>query len=133
MTQAIVFPPAVATMIDYLRSQLAHLGDSAPVVHAIPDPRPGRFVHVLRTGGVRHTVVTDAAQLTLECWADRPDHAEALAQTVRALVNAMSTRSTWATVYLVEEASGPAELPDLISNQSRYTWSVLVHLRGSPL
>lgn len=134
MTQAIVFPPAVATTLDYLRAQLAGTGDSTTrAVHEIPDPRPDQFVRVLRTGGARHTIVSDAAQLTIECWAQRPDLAEALAQKIRALVNAMPTRSTWVPVYLVEEASGPAELPDPISNQARYTWTVLVHFRGNPL
>lgn len=131
--QAIVFPSAVKTTVDYLRDELAQLGNTNPVVHSIPATRPARFVRVLRTGGVRHTLVTDGAQLTIECWADRADHAETDAQTVRALINVMPYRATDTIVYLVEELSGPADLPDPLSNQARQTWSVIVHLRGDPL
>lgn len=129
----IVFPSAVTVAIDYLREQLHALGIDDQVVHSIPNPRPTRFVRVLRTGGPRQTIVTDGAQLTIECWADRADQAEARAQVVRALLYVMPYRATDVTVYLVEELAGPSDLPDPLSNQARQTWSVLVHLRGVPL
>jgi hypothetical protein len=115
----------VATVITYLSTAMP----GVDVHRQVPGARPSQWLRVLRTGGVRHTYVSDAAQLTIEAWADTPADAADLAQLARAHLNAI----VGADAYLVEELGGPADLPDPESQQHRYTWSALVHLRGAAL
>lgn len=129
--QPIVFPDAVATVLNHVAAQLPSHGYTGVPTHKnIPTTRPPRFVRALRTGGPRHNLVVDAAQITVECWADTDVAAEDLAQVVRGVVNAMPYNTA---CYRVDELGGPADLPDPASNQSRTTWSVLVYLRGQPV
>lgn len=127
MTQLVIFPDAV----DLVRTHLAAALD-VPIVHDVPTPRPPSFVTVRRGGGVRHTIISDAAQLLIESWADRAEDAMDLAQLARAHLNALPGQVLDDTpVYRVEELAGPADLPDPLSDQQRATFTVLVHLRGS--
>lgn len=130
MTTPIVFPDAVATVLDHLAATLPGYGTVVETYKNIPTTRPTRFVRALRTGGPKHNLVTDAAQVTLECWADTDVAAHDLAQIVRGVVNAMPYN---AGCYRVDELGGPADLPDPASNQSRCTWSILIYLRGQPI
>lgn len=108
--------------------------DDVPVRKNVPNPRPARFVRVFRTGGPKQGHVVDAAQMTIECWANRDEDAAALAGIVRALVNAMRGEVLdGVQCYRVDEFSGPADLPDPESAQPRMTWTVAVWLRGSTL
>ena len=102
-----------------------------PVRSRVPNPRPARFVLVFRTGGPSVNVVTDAAQLTIEAWAATDYDAHDLAQAARAILSGIEgTVSGGVTVYGIDEFSGPANLPDPESDQSRYTWSTVVNVRG---
>lgn len=124
---AIVFPNAAALVITRMRVALPALTFS----HDVPNPRPVIFVRIFRTGGPRATIVTDAAQLTIESWAPDADVAARNAQLVRAHVNDLPGRVVAGhAFYLVEELSGPAELPDPVSTSRRFTWTALVHVRG---
>lgn len=130
--ERIVFPDAVAATIGALNSQLSALGFAGvPVRSRVPNPRPSRFVLVFRTGGPRANIVTDGAQVTVEAWADNDADAHDLAQAARAIVNSLEgTVTGGVTFYGVEELAGPGNLPDPESNQSRYTWSSIVNVRG---
>lgn len=129
--QVIVFPDAVAVGIAALRAGLTALSDTAPVHREVPVVRPSRWVQVVRTGGTRATIVSDAAQLTISAWADRADFAAALAQRCRAISHAtIGTVVAGVPVYLVEELGGPYDNPDPTSGQERHTWTCRVHLRG---
>jgi hypothetical protein len=132
VAERILFPDAVSTVISALNAQLDDLGyTGVPVRSRIPNPRPTRFVRVLRTGGPRVNVVTDAAQVTVEAWAASTADAHDLAQAARAIVNSLEgTVTGGVTVYGVNEFSGPADLPDPESEQPRYTWSASVNVRG---
>lgn len=127
MTDLIVFPDAAALVADHLRSELTvHVGSD------VPNPRPTEFVTVQRGGGVRHTLVTDAAQLLFEAWAARAEDAMDLIQLVRAHVAALPGQVLAGTpVYRVDEAAGPANLPDPLSSQPRAVYTATVHLRGT--
>lgn len=120
--QPIVFPDAVEVVLDYYATVLPGVESH----RQIPASRPTQWLRVLRTGGVRETLVTDAAQITVEAWADTPAAATDLAQLARAHLNA----SLGVIAWRIEELGGPADLPDLESQQHRYTWTALVHLRG---
>lgn len=124
----VIFPDAAAAVI-------AHLDDvlDVPVSRTVPNPRPASFVTVLRTGGAAaDAAVVDGAQLTFEAWASDHPSAHDLAQLVRAHVRAMAGQVIDGTaVYRVEEFSGPQDLPDPESTQPRWTFTALVHVRGS--
>ena len=121
--QPVVFPDAVEVVIDYLATAM-------PTISAhrqVPTTRPAQWLRVLRTGGVLATPVTDAAQITIEAWADSASAANDLAQLARAHLNA----SLGVISYKVEELGGPADMPDLESQQQRYTFTSIVHIRGN--
>lgn len=127
-----VFPDAALITITALRVTLADLGDTAEIHARIPNPRPDRFVTVNRSGGPRQTIVSDAAQLDVESWDLLPEDAHDLAQLARAAIHAMAnTIHGGVQVYFVNEFSGPAELPDPVSNQARYVQSFQVSMRGA--
>lgn len=121
MRPVVIFPDAVEVIIGHLADVL-----DDPVEPRVPNPRPDRFLTVQRVGGARRTIVTDAPLLAFEAWAQSDQDAHDLAQLARAHVHAL----VGTAVYLVEEAGGPALLPDPESHQSRYVFTVAVHLRG---
>lgn len=131
--QRILFPDVAAAVIGALNDQLDDFGFAAvPVRSRVPNPRPSRFVLVFRTGGPRVNVVTDAAQLTIEAWAANDSDAHDLAQAARAILSGLEgTVTGGVTLYGIDEFSGPANLPDPESDQSRYTWTTSVNARGA--
>lgn len=129
MIETIVFPDAVTTAIAAVAPGLP----SGVVAYGrVPDPRPARFVRILRIGGTRRDRFTDNATLTIEAWAATDQASATLANTVRAALNAAEgSVVAGAALYTVTELSGPANLPDPVSDQSRHTWTVQIALRGS--
>lgn len=130
--ERILFPDAAATVIGALNTQLPAFGFTAvPVRSRVPAQRPARFVRVFRTGGPRANIVTDGAQLTVEAWSTSDVEAHDLAQAARAIVGGLEgTVTGGVTVCTVDEFSGPAFLPDPTSDQSRFTWTTSVNVRG---
>ena len=129
----IVYPDIEALLVEHVSAALAAVGESAPVHNTVPHPRPGRFVTLVRLGGVKPstTVVTDAAQIGVECWAATPRQAHDLAQLTRGLLHALpGVVLDGHPVYRVDEWAGPAKLPDPVSDQARYTFQVSIHIRG---
>lgn len=134
MDGLVLFPDATAVVIDHLTDTLPDYGESCPIHKNTPDPRPSRFVQVFRTGGPRHNLVVDGAQLTIECWADTAAEAADLASLVRAALLAVRSDVVGTvTFYKVDELAGPADLPDPLSQQARMTWSVIAFVRGIDL
>lgn len=132
MAALVVFPDVVDLLIGHLRDELPMFGGPAAVHHEVPAERPDRWVRVLRTGGVRQTLVTEAAQITLEGWADDSADAHDACQLARAVVFAATgTTIDGVPFYSVEEIGGPADLPDPDSRQQRHTCTLLVHVRGA--
>lgn len=123
----VTFPDTTAVVCTYLNGLLAQ-----PVLTRIPDPRPATFVRVLRTGGPRRNLVTDQAQVTVESWAASDEEAHDLAQLARAHLHELPGQTVNdALVFRVDEVSGPADLPDPISEQPRYSQTFTVALRGT--
>lgn len=133
MRPLVVFPDATDVVIFHLADELtAVFGETAPVGPRVPDPRPAKFVRVVRTGGARLNVVADDPQITVESWAERDEDAHDLAQHCRAVLHAMpGTSVDGVAVYRVAEAAGPANLPDPESAQPRYVQTFTVALRGA--
>ena len=123
----VLFPDAVDIAIQALDAAL-----SEPVRSRVPNPRPATFVRVIRTGGPRRNIVTDQPTLTVESWASTCEAASDLAQRARqALHNLVGTQVDGVPIYRVDEASGPADLPDPLSDQARYSQTFSVALRGT--
>ena len=128
MSDLVLYPDVEALLSTWLRGQL----DGVPVGNRVPNPRPASFVTVRRHGGIRHTVVTDAAQVGLECWAASDAEAHDLAQLCRALLlyRLPGQILDGHTVYRVDEMGGPSNLPDPASSSPRWVMELQVHVRG---
>lgn len=134
MAELIIFPDAETQWSQYFREALAERDPEVEYVGSIiPSERPGKFVRVLRTGGTRRDLVTEVVTLTVEAWAQKSVPAERLAQLVRALIHACDQLPDGAQVYTVDEYGSPANLPDPLSDQARYTASYAVAVRGRAL
>lgn len=131
----VVMPDVVAGLIAVLSDELPGLGHTdIDAVHRIPTDRPSVFVRVLRTGGSDGTLISERAQITLEGWADTAAAAHDLCQAAKAIVFAMQGGTRHGlTVYDVQLLGGVAELPDPVSQQHRFTCTVLVHVRGAQI
>lgn len=97
-----------------------------PVGTAVPSTRPPEFVRVLRTGGLKESVISEAAQITVEAWAQTEARASDLLSTARAILNAAD-----ATLFGVHEFSGPINLPDPTTAQIRFTMTFQIRARGT--
>lgn len=134
MKPVVLSPDAVFVAIDYLAEQLEALGDDVLVAPRVPQNRPGHFVRVSRTGGIMLNLVQDGPHLTIEAWAPTDEEAQDLAQLCRALLHAaQGTVQAGVSVGKVSELGGPQLLPDPLSNQPRYTFTLQVAMRGQSL
>lgn len=134
-SEVILFPDAEAAVIAELSARLEADGDAARVVGTTPNPRPSRFVRIIRTGGPASSFLVDNAQITLEAWDDDEDAAILLAQKCRAWIWAAERAGELNGIpfYALQEFGGPARLPDPDTGQYRYTLTVAIELRGSAL
>jgi hypothetical protein len=135
VAEVVVFPDTIEALCDWLRVELDARGyTDIHVGTRVPDTRPTRFVRLLNTGGTRNTdpgVPVADVQITVEAWADSEAAASDLAELTRALVWAARGDATSVTIYRVVEVAGPGHQPDPLSNQHRFTMTVLVAVRGS--
>lgn len=131
MPEIVLFPDATAALTSFLRAELPDYISGVTVGSAVPNPRPDTFVTVRRVGGVAVNRVVDGAFLAVECWGSHDAEAHDLAQICRGLIHSLSgtTYDTF-TFYRVLEVGGPVNLPDPDSDQSRYTATYQVDLRG---
>lgn len=116
MGEYIEMPDAEALFAAWLRGRLA-----IPVVTTVPDPRPVEFVRLIRSGGIRTALTIDRPMLIVEAWAGSKARAGQLAGQVRAHMHAADNLGGGVTVLRMDEAAGPADLPDPLTGQYRYT------------
>ena len=121
MAESVLFPDVELELCNLLRNPLIGL----PVGNKIPTTRPDEFLRVLRTGGIKETLLTEAAQITVEAWAQTELRASQILNQARAIIN----RSEGA-LFGARELSGPANLPDPLSAHIRYTMSFQIRARG---
>lgn len=105
-----------------------------------PATLPDSFIYIHRTGGPRRDMVTDNAQLTIECYGRSkasPDEALAfrVAQFVRSIMNALEGNLLGGNqVDSVNEFSGAYNDPDpLASTHARFTATYQLAVRGEVL
>lgn len=131
MTETIVFPDVAAAVIAYLREQLV----SVWVGHIPPKDTATRtqWVTVTRSGGTVRDRVVDEAQITVDVWAQKTVDAADLAQLVRAHLHALRSQTTPGPVvfYSIQEFSGPAWLPDPVTDRPRFRQTIQIGARGA--
>lgn len=126
--ELVVFPDTAAVVTTYLAAQLGgiHVGT------VVPTPRPGTFVVARRLGGIARNRVVDEPLIGVECWAADDAAAQDLAQRCRALLHALEDSFVGAVfVYRIEDAGGPADLPDPLSDNPRYVFTLRIAVRGA--
>lgn len=130
MTELVVFPDICAL----LAARIAE-ATGKPTGTRVPSPRPaGGFVLVRRVGGPRLNQVADNPTVTIEAWQDTDAEAHDLCQLARSVVYAMrGTTEDGHAIYRIGEFGGPADLPDPLSDQPRYTCTLTIGVRGEAL
>jgi hypothetical protein len=133
--EVIVFPDVEQVLCDWLTTALTAHGQAVPVSTRIPNPRPAKFVRLIRTGGtVGPVLVLDGPIVAIEAWAATESQAAALLQLTRGLIATLPGQDIGGvTFYRVTEVGGPGNLPDPVSDQARYTYTVSILLRGQAL
>jgi hypothetical protein len=133
--EVIIFRDAEATATSYLLEEFAARDWVAGLTatSAIPNPRPARYLQVIRTGGFIHDMVWDRPQLLIIAASDDEGDAIDILNLVRGLMVAAGIVGEMgeATVSEVNEFSGPANWPDPNSGQPRYRCTFELDLRGS--
>lgn len=137
--EVILFPDATVLFVNLIRDEMAERGYTDLIVGTrVPNPRPDTFVQVNRTGGVQHSFVVDQTQLTIECWALLEEDAQDMAQLIRSIVNAARGTVIYGVpIYNVGNITGPGSLPsglvfvpDRLSAQARFSFTMVVSTRG---
>lgn len=119
-------------MVDVLRVVLDHFDAvlGVPAEPAVPDPRPGSFVVVMRTGGPRSRV-GDEPELTVEAWALTIEGAHELARSAwDALDDLRGRLPGGGMLRRIDDVGGIVSLPDDVSNQPRFTFTRQLFVRG---
>jgi len=129
--EVIIMPDVVEMVTTWLTAQLPAQGVVAAVGTFYPPDHDGLDVVVVRrTGGVRRNLVTDAATLTVESYADTEADAHDIAQVARALIYAMA-RGGVDGIARVDEVGGLGYLPDPVNDRHRFTFAVEIAARGT--
>ena len=126
----VLFDDAVAVALEVLRTGFTARSITAPVHARIPSPRPAAFVSVSRIGGIVTDLVLDAATISIDAWGQAEDYAAALAEEARRLINSAGGVYTAGHVNYTQEIKGPTRMPDLESQQPRYTATYAIWIRG---
>lgn len=127
------FPDIEDLLVDHLFPGFEADDPAKPIVGTkVPNPRPDAFYRVQRTGGVRRSRVTDRPIVVLESWGPDEDVAIDMAEVGRRAMAALQDTKPDGIhqVYDVSESSGLINLPDPLSDQSRYTQTFELHIRG---
>lgn len=129
MTETIVFPDVEALFVAALPDVLG-----VAVSTRVPNPRPASFIRVKRAGGGRRNLVTDAALVVVEAWADTEPAAADLAMRASAALFALAQTDTGGVwIRRVQEISGPSSFTDPVSGSPRYQLTAQIDTRGAPI
>lgn len=129
MVDLITFPDVEALVIATLDAGFVALDQASIKAHTrVPNPRPAEFVKVICGGGLDETMVSEAAQITVEGWARTEARAFELCDLARAIL-----RSQDGTIRGARGFAYPQNLPDPVTDQVRYTSTGDVRVWGSTL
>jgi hypothetical protein len=132
MGEILITPDVELAAVTFLRTGLGALADK--VATKVPATMPAKMVRVSLTGGSRRDVASDAAQLTVECWASDEPTASSLARSAQALMFSASgstVESLW--VRRVDSVGGVQFFPDPDTAKPRYQFTVRWHTRPAAI
>lgn len=130
MTYPITVSPDTVSLV--LSALADGMIDPPAMGNAIPNPRPDAFIRVRLTGPGkgRTDPCVDTAGVTVECYADRVDSANDIAQEARGVILAMRGATVdGCPIYRVEDGGHPVELPDPLTDQPRFTFTAAIGVR----
>ena len=131
MVYVALFPDAPEELAGAIQDRhRATFGSQLVTTNRTPNPRPAEFLKIMGVGGQRRDPVTDVPTLAVEAWASSRSRAAELAQEARAII--WSLEGTSAAGYAVSEVAefaAPADMPDPLSDQHRYTGTYAVAIR----
>ncbi|WP_025158908.1 hypothetical protein [Leifsonia aquatica] len=123
----ILFPDEIDIACTLIDQALATAGEQdVSALGRVPSVRPREFVRVIAAGGIRETLVTRRVTLLLEGWAATETRARRLCDLACAAIYAADS-----DLFGTDEPGTPANLPDPVSKQERYTATVTTRLRAS--
>lgn len=132
MAEVLVSPDVESAGVLYLRSALGVLADK--VATKVPATMPNSMVRVSLTGGSRTGIVSDAAQLTVECWSANEPTASLLARTAHAYMRAAAGVTAGGLfVRRVETVGGVQFFPDPDTTKPRYQFTVRWHVKPAAI
>lgn len=128
MAEKVRFPHAAKAVIDVLNAELpADVRAYPKVPAATKNPKPaGKFVVIRTVGGVVETLVTSAAQITVDGYASADDDAYDVCDLALSIIRSQDD--------VVRGARGfgyPQNLPDPTTSQVRYTSTGEVRVWGA--
>jgi hypothetical protein len=126
-----------ADPVKLARSWLSEAGQypwTVTVTKNRPNPLTGRVVTVRRNGGLRPDLVTDAAWLSVECYAANDDDTAQLAHRTWGLLFAMQDEVIdGVQCYRVQALGAPNDFPDSEGQRPRFVMSVQATFRTIPV
>lgn len=125
MADLIIFPDVEAATVGELSAALTGRLPGVGIGTRL-QPGDGDFIRVTRTGGPKETLISEQAIVLLESYSEDETRAERNLAVARAVLNSQD-----GLIFGVEEFSGPANLPDPTTSQTRYTQTFGVRVRGS--
>jgi len=132
MTEVLVTPDVLVAATGYLRAGLGVLADR--VATSVPSTMPNNMVKVSLTGGSRTGVVSDTAQLTVECWSSNDPTASLLARTAHAyMLAAAGVEAGGLWVRKAETVGGVQDFPDPDIDKPRFQFTVRWHVRPAAI
>lgn len=132
MGEVLLSPDIEAAATSFLRTKLGAL--ATKVATTVPATMPATMVKVSLTGSGRTGIVSDQAQLTIECWA--PDQATAsnLARTAYAhMLAAPGNIAAGVFIRRAETVGGVQFFPDPDISKPRYQFTVRWLARASAI
>jgi len=144
VTETIVPPRVTDALVLYLNDayqaidltvlDLDELADGERLAHGrVPNPRPERFVTAERAGGFTTDRVLFTATVLFEAWGPTEQAASDLADLTYGLVHAIPGQHHGVTFYGVTDIAGPGQVPDPVSEQPRFVFTLSVRARATAI
>lgn len=131
MVEVIVAPDAEGRAVAFLTARFASVSEPAKVSTKVSNPRPPRFVRVVRAGGATRGIAYDSPRLVFECSAASSVDAERLCALTRGFILAWARLDD--SITRVQDAGDMAYVPDPDTGQDRYQFAVQVDMKMSVL
>lgn len=131
MSQLVVSPDVEGMAVAALNAEFEVRMPGVTWGTKIPRERPAKFGRLMLSGGTEETMITDQVQLIVEGWAEGVTAEKDAGDITRLGVAALKALD--GILYGGFTIGHPANLPDPVTSQTRYTALVGVRVRGTVL